>query len=112
MARMRASSGSSLTTYMGDTYYPDVNNIVDVPPILVASLLASGYVVIDPRDGPQGVNSIVRPTGVQAGQPVFDLTIGKPIWWTGSAWVDATGTPQSYVSGQVNFSILDNSGLI
>jgi hypothetical protein len=23
----------------------------------------------------------------------FDETLNKPIWWTGTAWVDATGTP-------------------
>ena len=22
----------------------------------------------------------------------FDTTLGKPIWWDGSAWRDATGT--------------------
>lgn len=22
----------------------------------------------------------------------FDTTLGKPIWWDGSGWVDATGT--------------------
>ena len=26
------------------------------------------------------------------GQPYFDTTLGKPIWWSGSTWVDATGT--------------------
>jgi len=32
-----------------------------------------------------------RPTGMGAGATVFDTTLGKPIWYTGSAWVDATG---------------------
>lgn len=28
------------------------------------------------------------------GQPYFDTTIGKPIWYTaGGVWVDATGAP-------------------
>lgn len=27
-----------------------------------------------------------------AGMSVFDTTLGKPIWWSGTAWVDATGT--------------------
>lgn len=26
------------------------------------------------------------------GQCLFDTTLNKPIWWTGTAWVDATGT--------------------
>lgn len=39
-----------------------------------------------------------RPTGLtssDAGVQYFDTTLaanGKPIWWTGTAWVDATGT--------------------
>lgn len=34
-----------------------------------------------------------RPTkGLIAGTQVFDTTLGKPIWWNGTAWVDATGT--------------------
>ncbi|WP_079709876.1 hypothetical protein [Paraliobacillus ryukyuensis] len=34
-----------------------------------------------------------RPTeNVVIGSQFFDRTIGKPIWWTGSDWVDSTGT--------------------
>lgn len=32
-----------------------------------------------------------RPTGVKVGFQFFDTTLGKPIWWNGSAWVDTTG---------------------
>lgn len=34
-----------------------------------------------------------RPTlaAYQTGQMFFDTTLVKPIWWTGTAWVDATG---------------------
>lgn len=32
-----------------------------------------------------------RPTAIQAGQFYFDTTLGKPIWYDGSQWVDATG---------------------
>lgn len=34
-----------------------------------------------------------RPTLVadDAGYQYFDTTLGKPIWWKGTAWVDATG---------------------
>lgn len=28
-----------------------------------------------------------------AGRPYFDTTVGYPIWWDGTQWVDATGTP-------------------
>lgn len=33
-----------------------------------------------------------RPTGtIRVGAQRFDTTLGKPIWWKGAAWVDATG---------------------
>lgn len=33
-----------------------------------------------------------RPSNVQTGFMYFDTTLGKPIWYSGSAWVDAVGT--------------------
>lgn len=33
-----------------------------------------------------------RPTATFTGQQYFDNTLGQPIWWNGSNWVDATGT--------------------
>lgn len=36
-----------------------------------------------------------RPTGLEYGDrgyEYFDQTLNKPIWWTGSKWVDASGT--------------------
>lgn len=34
-----------------------------------------------------------RPTkGLYAGRPYFDTTLGKPIFYTGTAWVLADGT--------------------
>lgn len=32
-----------------------------------------------------------RPTDALLGQMFFDTTLGKPIWWKGATWVDATG---------------------
>jgi len=32
-----------------------------------------------------------RPTGSVSGEDFFDTTIGKPIWWNGTVWVDASG---------------------
>jgi hypothetical protein len=31
-------------------------------------------------------------TDLQVGQQYFDTTLGYPIWWDGSDWVDASGT--------------------
>lgn len=33
-----------------------------------------------------------RPASARTGQVFFDTTLGKPIWYDGSNWVDATGT--------------------
>lgn len=33
-----------------------------------------------------------RPTkGLWVGRPYFDTTLGQPIWYDGTGWVDATG---------------------
>lgn len=37
------------------------------------------------------INSSAKPQNAKKGDSVFDATIGKPVWWNGSAWVDATG---------------------
>jgi hypothetical protein len=39
--------------------------------------------------------TVARPAGLAAGDAgtmVFDTTLGKPIWWNGTVWKDATGT--------------------
>ena len=33
-----------------------------------------------------------RPISSILGQFYYDTTINKPVWWSGSTWVDATGT--------------------
>ena len=33
-----------------------------------------------------------RPNNATVGTFFFDASIGKPVWWNGSKWVDATGT--------------------
>lgn len=42
---------------------------------------------------PSAGDTASRPiTGLQVGQFYFDTTLGIPIWWNGTDWVDATGT--------------------
>lgn len=36
--------------------------------------------------------SATRPTASVTGQFYFDTDIGKPVWWNGNDFVDATGT--------------------
>jgi hypothetical protein len=33
-----------------------------------------------------------RPAASFTGQPYFDTTLGFPVWWNGSAWVNSSGT--------------------
>ncbi len=41
---------------------------------------------------PVSGNTSSRPTATNVGEFYFDTSIGKPIWWSGTNWVDATGT--------------------
>lgn len=60
----------------------------DTPPDSL-SLVSRGYVT---KNGP----STTRPQGSVIGQFYLDTTLasgrGKPIYWNGTGWVDATGT--------------------
>jgi len=39
-----------------------------------------------------GITADRPATDLQVGQYYFDTTLGIPIWWDGTNWVDATGT--------------------
>ena len=42
---------------------------------------------------PSAGTTALRPTtSLQVGQFYFDTSLGIPIWWNGTNWVDATGT--------------------
>jgi hypothetical protein len=42
---------------------------------------------------PSAGTTAIRPTtNLQVGQFYFDTTLGYPIWYEGTDWVDATGT--------------------
>ena len=40
----------------------------------------------------KGGSTLERPISIGIGYNYYDTTLNKPIWWTGSAWVDVTGT--------------------
>lgn len=49
----------------------------------------------NPHIGSQPIDSFDsanRPAGINVGYMGFDTTLGKPVWWNGTNWVDATGT--------------------
>lgn len=49
--------------------------------------------VANAHNNPDGGATAARPTQqLVLGQPYFDTTLGKPVWWNGVAnWTDATG---------------------
>jgi len=56
-------------------------------------LLAASYRVTDTLAFTNPTTTAGRPSAatVGAGASMFDTTLNKPIWSTGSGWVDATG---------------------
>ena len=44
-----------------------------------------------PANASKKGNTSNRPSEINIGFQYYDSTLNKPIWWTGSAWVDATG---------------------
>ena len=76
----------------GNVIYYDCENTIN--PILFAqnnSTLPSG-VHFGSHYPINNGNSTERPTGISKGFQYYDTTLNKPIWWTGTKWVDATGT--------------------
>ena len=73
-------AGSGLTIQIDDT--------VDFP-----TFSSALTVVQSPLTGAACITAD-RPAGTRRpGFMIFDTTIGKPIWWSGAAWVLADGTP-------------------
>ena len=52
----------------------------------------NGYNVTIPISGITSQRPTASLTATDSGFQYFDTTLGKPIYWTGTAWVDATGT--------------------
>ena len=51
----------------------------------------SGQWAPAPVQRTQAGATAARPASPKTGQMFFDTTLGKPIWWNGTQWVDATG---------------------
>lgn len=86
---------------------PDkINKLIDervrklVPEILKSTAFTARKLTDMPTESLQLVNrkyvtlngtSANRPTASVIGQPYFDTTLTQPIWWSGTAFVDADG---------------------
>ena len=78
-----------------DTAESNANGYTDT-----AETSANGYTdtheaKANPHSGSQPINSFTtanRPAGATTGYMGFDTDLGQPIWYSGTDWVDATGT--------------------
>jgi len=50
-----------------------------------------GYAPVSRKFLTQNGITTSRPTSSITGLMFFDTTLGQPVWWDGSTWVDATG---------------------
>ena len=72
--------GAQLTI---DTKYTDIENTVIEDSLSVTFTPLSTYLV-------KGATT-ARPSNVEQGFEYYDITLNKPIWWNGTAWIDSTG---------------------
>ena len=72
-----------IRSYMGDTGFSD-RKITDVP--------TDTYGIVNRRYANLNGATSGRPLGSVVGQFYLDSTVGKPIWWDGTKFIDATGT--------------------
>jgi hypothetical protein len=92
-----AGSSAGLTMlFREDAWqFVQVADVSDIPS--VSSFVTNVQVLSDMSSG---ANLVASKSGNTAGRPVttvvgtqyFDTTIGKPVFWSGTAWVAATGT--------------------
>lgn len=72
-------------------------NFVDGSTVITAAWLNSVEAVREGIDAPTGKSTTANrptPTANEIGLMYIDTTLaanGKPIWWTGTIWVDALG---------------------
>lgn len=83
---------SNTLIYLGDATAPRPGPNFLWPSFPAANIFTSRVdkqVNIEPSSG----STVDRPVDLMTGQMYFDTNLGKPVWWTGSQWVDATGAP-------------------
>ena len=67
----------------------------DTPSVFYRQITASGQTTawINYLNKSTSTEYRADTTKILSGYTEFDTTLGKPIWWTGSEWVDASGEP-------------------
>lgn len=49
-------------------------------------------IISDEVDSTNGTTANRPTANLKVGYPYYDTTLGKPVWWNGTVWKDATGT--------------------
>ena len=70
--------------YMANDGFSD-KKVTDVP--------NDAYAIVNRRFVTLNGATASRPLGSVLGQRFFDTTITKPVYWSGSTWVDSAGSP-------------------
>lgn len=65
---------------------------LDPTSVIIIEDATGKYLTQDGRRGVRSVTTATRPSSAPVGEAYYDETLSKPIWCTGSGWVDATGT--------------------
>lgn len=74
----------------GTRWIPDAHGQIDIGDRSPIEFYNAGFSDTAGNSGPTSA----RPSaGTFVGDMFFDLTLSQPIWWTGSSWVNALGTP-------------------
>lgn len=87
---------------LGSKKYPTFSDLPSNASPGAIGLLANTYPVVKTPNGWMIQNLVGRTSdlislqsavgGFSVGQSAFNITVGKPVWWNGTAWVDATGS--------------------
>ena len=101
------SNGTRANVIMGNRFEFNTENITIFAGVQYTAVIANRFVggtytdngtgtlMVDQNTGAIALGRYAtasRPTAPVAGAQIYDTTLGKPIWWNGSAWRDAAGT--------------------
>jgi len=88
MARFLNPAGSKLQFSDGSSVTFEPGKAAEVPDRFAHEAERAGLLRIG--EVPSG-STAQRPAGMLVGSVYFDATLGRPVWWDGSAWRDASG---------------------
>ena len=88
---LNAPAGTSEVHILGVRYITAQDGTVTIPTTVQTQAIAAGCTPVGTT--PQPVTTTKRPTaGLVVGLCVYDTTLGKPVWWSGTQWKDSQGT--------------------